>query len=118
MKKGILFLLTFLVSLVGVQKAQAQVIDTQTGDVLWYGSTLDAAVQKCAEGEYVYLYNVSQNKFLNVGGAYGVHAMLSSVGMRLKITQAGSETSGPIWNQTITYYYTIMGRIDNEAQGS
>lgn len=109
MKKGILFLLTFLVSWVGVQKAQAQVINAQTGDVLWYGSTLDAAVQKCAEGEYVYLYNVSQNKFLNVGGAYGVHAMLSSVGMRLKITRT---------TYNYSTVYTIMGRIDNEAQGS
>lgn len=109
MKIRILFLLTFLISLVSGQKVQAQVIDARTGDVLWYGSTLQQAVQKCANGEYVYLYNVSQNKFLNVGGAYGVHAMLSSVGMRLKITQTRYGTS------TV---YTIMGRIDNEAQGS
>lgn len=109
MKKGILFLLTFLISLVGGQKVQAQVIDAQTGDVLWYGSTLQQAVQKCADGEYVYLYNVSQNKFLNVGGAYGVHAMLSSVGMRLKIERTTYQG---------TTVYTIMGRIDNAAQGS
>jgi hypothetical protein len=113
MKKGILFLLTFLVSLVGVQKAQAQVINAQTGDVLWYGSTLDAAVEACEHEEYVYLYNVDQDKFLNVGGAYGVHAMLSSVGMRVKIAKHTVQS----WMQTVTYY-TIMGRIDNEAQGS
>ncbi|MBQ9636573.1 MAG: hypothetical protein IJV36_01595 [Prevotella sp.] len=79
------------------------------GEVVWFGTTLDDAVKKCDAGGYVYLYNVKTGKFLNAGGAYGVHAVLSAVGMRLKVTQT-TYGSGTV--------YTVMGRIDNQAQGS
>ena len=77
------------------------------GEIVWFGTTLADAVSKSQNG-YVYLYNVKTGKFLNAGGAYGVHAVLSSVGMRVKV-----EVSTDNYTNT----YTIQGRIDNQAQG-
>lgn len=110
MKKNFtLFVLAIVAALTFSQKANAQVVDKSTGQIVWFGTTLDQAVELCNGGGYVYLYNVAQGKFLNAGGAYGVHAVLSSIGMRLKIKQTTYDG---------TTVYTAMGRVDNSAQGS
>ena len=110
-QKFYLILLTII--MMGSQGVKAQIIDTNPasgdyGQVIWLGKTLDYAVTHCASGEYVYLYNVKEKKFLNVGGGYGVHAYLSTVGMRLKIARTTYN------NNTV---YTIAGRLDNVTQG-
>lgn len=112
MRKKFYFILLTILMMVS-KSVKAQIIDTDPnssnyGQVVWLGTSWSEAVTKCAAGEYVYLYNVKENKFLNVGGSYGVHASLSSVGMRLKIEQTTYN------NQTV---YTIAGRLDNVTQG-
>ena len=120
MKKKFTFALaTLLVAFFACQKVNAQTITNTNftdngytvpaGDIVWLGTTLDDAVKACEGDGYVYLYNVKTGKFLNAGGTYGVHAVLSAVGMRLKVTQTTYNS------QTV---YTIMGRVDNQKQGS
>ena len=116
MKQITTFLLLIMLLMTNSVKVSAQVIDqnpnsSNFGQIVWLGTTLDEAVTYCNNGGYVYLYNVDQDKFLTAGGAYGVHAVLSSVGMRLKITRSTDGTG-------YTTCYTVMGRVDNQAQGS
>lgn len=117
MKKITLTLVTLLAVFCFSQKVNAQTITSTNfndngytvpaGEIVWFGTSLSDAVTMSQDG-YVYLYNVKTGKFLNAGGAFGVHAVLSSVGMRLKVAQT-----------TYNYrtVYTIQGRIDNQAQG-
>ena len=117
MKYRFLFAIVFCLGLFGSLETRAQDITSTNfndngytvpaGEIVWYGTTLADAVSKSTNG-YVYLYNVKTGKFLNAGGMYGVHAVLSSVGMRLKVAQT-------TYNGTTVY--TIQGRIDNPAQG-
>lgn len=116
--KKITFIMITLLAMFGYsQKMYAQIITdndfadngytVSAGQVVWLGSSLDKAV-KASQSGYVYLYNVKTGQFLNAGGAYGVQAVLSSVGMRVKVAQTTYN------NRTV---YTIQGRINNEAQG-
>ncbi|MBR1464541.1 MAG: hypothetical protein IJ604_14350 [Prevotella sp.] len=117
MKYRFLFAIVFCLGLFGSLETRAQDITSTNfndngytvpaGEIVWYGTTLADAVSKSTNG-YVYLYNVKTGKFLTAGGQYGVHAVLSSVGMRLKVAQT-------TYNGTTVY--TIQGRIDNPAQG-
>lgn len=73
---GILFLI-----LGGTQSGFAQTID----DML-----LDKAVDPATvagTGEYVYLYNVTNKKFVHGGGEFGAQAVLSDRGIRFKVTK-------------------------------
>lgn len=72
---GILFLI-----LGGTQSGFAQTID----DML-----LEYAVDPADVGtnEYVYLYNVTNKKFVHGGGEYGAQAVLSDRGIRFKVTK-------------------------------
>lgn len=118
MKKITLTLVALLAVFCFSQKVNAQTITSTNfndngytvpaGEIVWFGTSLADAVELCSEGGYVYLYNVKTGKFLNAGGAYGVHAVLSSVGMRLRIAQT-------TYNGATVY--TIEGRIDNQNQG-
>ena len=116
--KKITFIMITLLAMFGYsQKMYAQIITdndfadngytVSAGQVVWLGSSLDKAVEASQSG-YVYLYNVKTGQFLNAGGAYGVQAVLSSVGMRVKVAQTTYNS------RTV---YTIQGRINNEAQG-
>ena len=84
---------------------KAQVINERTGEVVWLGSTLQEALTACNNGEYVYLYQVNKDMFINAGGSYGVQGVLSSVGMRMKL-------------ETYNRNYRVATRIDNQAQGN
>lgn len=73
---GILFLI-----LGGTQSGFAQTID----DML-----LDKAVDPATvagTGEYVYLYNVTNKKFVHGGGEFGAQAVLSDRGIRFEVTK-------------------------------
>lgn len=74
---GILFLI-----LGGTQSGFAQTID----DML-----LEKAVDPADVGtnEYVYLYNVTNKKFVHGGGEYGAQAILNDRGIRFKVTKIG-----------------------------
>ena len=116
MKQITTFLLLIMLLMTNNVKISAQVVNqdpnaSNFGQIVWLGTSLSDAVTYCNNGGYVYLYNVDQNKFMTTGGAYGTHAVLSSVGMRLKITRSTDYTGN-------TICYTIMGRIDNPDQGS
>lgn len=109
MIKKLLCTLMMLVAVcLGGNRVKAQIIDNNTGQVVWLGKTLVDAVTYCNNGGYVFLYNVSTGQFLSQGGSYGVQGVLSSVGMRFTIAQTryGSTT-----------VYTFKSRIDNAAQG-
>ena len=84
----------------------------KAGEVIWQGTSLTDAVTASQTG-YVYLYNVKTGKFLNTGGSYGVQGVLSSVGMRVKVTSTTQTYNGRNYNG-----YTIEGRVDNPGQGS
>ncbi len=74
---GILFLI-----LGGTQSGFAQ---TTIDDML-----LDKAVDPATvagTGEYVYLYNVTNKKFVHGGGEFGAQAVLSDRGIRFKVTK-------------------------------
>lgn len=72
---GILFLI-----LGGTQSGFAQTIDNML---------LEKAVDPetvAGTGEYVYLYNVTNKKFVHGGGEFGAQAVLSDRGIRFKVT--------------------------------
>lgn len=75
---GILFLI-----LGGTQSGFAQTID----DMLLKVAVNPATV--AGTGEYVYLYNVTNKKFVHGGGEYGAQAVLSDRGIRFKVTKIG-----------------------------
>lgn len=91
---GILFLI-----LGGTQSGFAQNID----DML-----LDKAVDPATvagTGEYVYLYNVTNKKFVHGGGEFGAQAVLSDRGIRFKVT---TTTDGK---------YRLESAIFNQSHG-
>lgn len=127
MKK--LYLIACLVmaaSMLSVQSVKAQRIDSN-GQIVWLGSSINEVNDAISKGESVYLYNADLDLFLNAGLNYGVQGTMSSVGMRLTVKNVGTKR---IRNNNGTYSevtsggnayqncYTIMGRIDNAAQGS
>lgn len=89
MKKFFTQFFVFAALLMGAtQVAQAQVVDKDPnsptfGQVIWLGSPVASNT-----GKYIYLYNVGTGQFVNAGGSYGVQAVPSSIGMRLKITNS------------------------------
>lgn len=96
------------------QVAQAQIVDKDPnsptfGQVVWTGSDVAQNL-----GGYVYLYNVGTGQFVNAGASYGVQAVLSSVGMRLKITNSADG----IGAQSGSRVYNVQSRIDNPAVGN
>lgn len=109
-QKIYVLMFAFMMSALSVN---AQIINkdqtsTNFGKVVWLGITLNKAVELSETG-YVYLYNVSTDKFLNAGGSYGVQGVVSSIGMRVKIKYGSNGTHSG---------YTIEGRVANAAQGS
>lgn len=79
---GILFLI-----LGGTQSGFAQTIDDMLLDKAV--DPADVADKKDAEGNpvYVYLYNVTNKKFVHGGGEFGVQAVLSDRGIRFEVTK-------------------------------
>lgn len=73
---GILFLI-----LGGTQSGFAQTID----DMLLEKAVDPATV--AGTGEYVYLYNVTNKKFVHGGGEFGAQAVLSDRGIRFEVTE-------------------------------
>ncbi len=73
---GILFLI-----LGGTQSGFAQTFD----DML-LGKAVDPA-DVAGTGEYVYLYNVTNRKFVHGGGEFGAQAVLSDRGIRFEVTK-------------------------------
>lgn len=73
---GILFLI-----LGGTQSGFAQTID----DMLLEKAVDPATV--AGTGEYVYLYNVTNKKFVHGGGEFGAQAVLSDRGIRFEVTK-------------------------------
>lgn len=94
---GILFLI-----LGGTQSGFAQTID----DML-----LDKAVDPATvagTGEYVYLYNVTNKKFVHGGGEFGAQAVLSDRGIRFKVTKTTEGEYGE---------YRLESAIYNSSHG-
>lgn len=81
---GILFLI-----LGGTQSGFAQTIDNMLLEKAV--NPADVAGQKDADGNpvYVYLYNVTNKKFVHGGGEFGAQAVLSDRGIRFKVTKIG-----------------------------
>lgn len=74
---GILFLI-----LGGTQSGFAQT----TIDNMLLDKAVDPAIV-AGTGEYVYLYNVTNGKFVHGGGEFGAQAVLSDRGIRFKVTK-------------------------------
>lgn len=91
---GILFLI-----LGGTQSGFAQTID----DMLLKVAVDPATV--AGTGEYVYLYNVTNKKFVHGGGEFGAQAVLSDRGIRFEVTKT---TDGK---------YRLESAIYNQSHG-
>ena len=91
---GILFLI-----LGGTQSGFAQTID----DMLLKVAVDPATV--AGTGEYVYLYNVTNKKFVHGGGEFGAQAVLSDRGIRFEVTKT---TEGK---------YRLESAIFNQSHG-
>lgn len=60
-------------------------------DIVWEGKTFEETKSSSINDDFtdqntVYLYNVGQKKFINVGGSYDAEPVLSSVGMKMLFT--------------------------------
>lgn len=89
MKKKILLALAMvLAGLFTVQKAQAQVFDTD-GNVHWKGSTIAEAL----DAGSIYLYSPDLKQYLNVGGNYGVQGKFNTGGWRFTFQRANDGTA-------------------------
>lgn len=97
---GILFLI-----LGGTQSGFAQTIDDMLLDKAV--DPADVADKKDAEGNpvYVYLYNVTNKKFVHGGGEFGAQAVLSDRGIRFEVTKT---TDGK---------YRLESAIYNQSHG-
>ncbi len=110
MKQFNIFLSTLLLLLIGgVQTTIAQ------SDSNWEDYARDP--ESIGVDDYVYLYNVTKNGFLNAGGDYGMQGILNPRGIRLSLESEVVESGRP-WNPTYTTYYYLEGPIINDAQGS
>ena len=90
---GILFLI-----LGGTQSGFAQ---TTIDDMLLEKAVDPATV--AGTGEYVYLYNVTNKKFVHGGGEFGAQAVLSDRGIRFKVTtttDGGYRLESAIYNSS------------------
>lgn len=108
MKNKNLLLMILALSLFGL-KANAQKVDSNSGQVVWTGMTLSQAVQASRTG-YVYLLQfkstlseTDKEKYISQGGTYGVQGVLSSIGMRMKIERSPNDNS----------YYQVITRVQN-----
>ena len=111
MKHFSTFVSMFLLLLMGgMQTATAQ------DDSDWENYARDP--ESIGENDYVYLYNVTQNQFLNSGGDYGMQGILNPRGIRLALESETVESGGSPWRPTYTTYYYLKGPIVNDAQGS
>lgn len=90
---GILFLI-----LGGTQSGFAQT----TIDNMLLDKAVDPAIV-AGTGEYVYLYNVTNKKFVHGGGEFGAQAVLSDRGIRFKVTKTNDgkyRLESAIFNQS------------------
>lgn len=89
---------TFLTVLLILFWGSTQSVKAQDSNIDWspYAKKYTDVV-----GQYVYLYNKTNNAFINAGGLYGMQAVLSSRGIRITLKQTGNSIyylDGPILN--------------------
>lgn len=89
---------TFLTVLLILFLGSTQSVKAQDSNIDWspYAKKYTDVV-----GQYVYLYNKTNNAFINAGGSYGMQAVLSSRGIRITLKQTGNSIyylEGPILN--------------------
>ena len=96
---------TFLTVLLILFLGSTQSVKAQDSNIDWspYAKNYTSVVD-----QYVYLYNKTNNAFVNAGGSYGMQAVLNSRGIRITLRESGFLR---------TYYY-FEGPIVNSAQGS
>lgn len=89
---------TFLTVLLILFLGSTQSVKAQDSKINWspYAKKYTDVV-----GQYVYLYNKTNNAFINAGGLYGMQAVLSSRGIRITLKQTRNGIyylDGPILN--------------------
>ena len=105
-------------------------LGTATGveakDIAWVGKTYDEAKSTSIDADFtddktVYLYNVGQKKFINVGGSYDAEPVLSNVGM--KMIFADCENLGgrmyirtSINNTNNRFCLGLVGNVNDKSQ--
>ncbi len=97
---------TFLTVLLILFLGSTQSVKAQDSNIDWssYAKKYTDVVD-----QYVYLYNKTNNAFVNAGGSYGMQAVLNSRGIRITLKK---KTSGL---PRKTYYY-LEGPIINTAE--
>ena len=118
MKKIYHIALIALVAMIAAQEAKAQKVDMETGLVVWEGSTVADALRITSEGGFFYLVEFKEtldvdDKELYVAarGAYGVQAVMSSVGMRMQMESSTREVN--LTGGQPTTCYQFISRIEN-----
>lgn len=120
------FYMTAMLALVGsmmTQTTKAQEVDMNTGLVVWKGSTVQDALNITAQNGFFFLIEYKDeldvnNKELYVAarGAYGVQAVMSSVGMRMQIER--SQRAVYLGGNQPTTAYQLISRIENADHNS
>lgn len=118
MKRFIYVITAIIIAFLMVsQHAKAQKVDMETGLVVWEGSTVADALQITSEGGFFYLVEFKEtldvdDKELYVAarGAYGVQAVMSSVGMRMQLVSSSPTVT--LTNQP-SPCYQFISRIEN-----
>lgn len=73
---------TFLIALIALLLGNTQSVKAQDSNIDWssYAKKYTDVVD-----QYVYLYNKTNNAFVNAGGSYGMQAVLNSRGIRITL---------------------------------
>ena len=103
MKQFNIFIAALLILILGGNTQNAK---AQDSNIEW---TQYAQPYENVVDQYVYLYNVTNNGFLNAGGNYGMQAVLASRGIRLTLKEVDRGEGN-------TYYY-LDGPITNTSNG-
>lgn len=119
MKRTIYIIATIiLAALTTTQQAKAQKVDMETGLVVWTGSTVADAIRITNEGGFFYLVEYKSTLDVNdkelyvaARGAYGVQAVMSSVGMRMQLE--ASQPAVDLGGDQPTTAYQFISRIEN-----
>lgn len=94
---------TFLIALIVLVLGNTQSAKAQDSKIDW---SKYAKKYTEVEGKYVYLYNKTNNSFVNAGGSYGMQAVLNTRGIRMTLKKKDNSSS----------YYYLEGAIVNTSE--
>lgn len=112
-KKSLLSLITLVLAMLSSLNAKAQLVDSNTGQVVWTGERLEDIIENDItddDDHFVYFVEFkaqldanNKERYVTQGGTFGVQGTMSSIGMRMQIVRSPNLNS----------YYQVITRIKN-----